>query len=434
VSRHVVEGRVGRAWSLLLLALVCGPLSAEAREDMQCFKMKDPLRVQASADVDTLRFGLDPGCTIKKAKLLCVPATKPYFSVSKPFTPFIDPVLPYAAAQPGAQVCYKVKCPIAPETSGQETDVFGTRSFTRLRTSLLCAPAAEGAAYCGDGTIDPNEQCEPADLGGATCVSRGFDPGTLACAPGCTFDTSACPPRPAPGSCGNGTVELGESCDGADLGGASCSSLGYSFGGTLACEDWCQFDTRECVRKWPATGQTTCWNSAGAVIPCAGTGHDGDIQAGAAFNFTDNGDGTITDENTKLMWEKLCDDGSIHDRDDRYLWDDAFAVKVAQLNTVPCFAGHCDWRLPNARELMSVQNLQLATGGPPAAFDTSCTAGCTLATCSCTGTPYSYWSSTSWQYPGGESQAFLVGMYGGGLGPSGKTTGTFYVRAVRTAD
>src|SRR5438132_3467663 len=26
----------------------------------------------------------------------------------------------------------------------------------------------------------------------------------------------------------------------------------------------------------PATGQTTCWDSSGNVIPCAGTGHDGD--------------------------------------------------------------------------------------------------------------------------------------------------------------
>ncbi|MBI5194449.1 MAG: hypothetical protein HZA08_13570 [Nitrospirae bacterium] len=30
----------------------------------------------------------------------------------------------------------------------------------------------------------------------------------------------------------------------------------------------------------PKTGQTTCYDSFGAVIACAGTGQDGDIQAG----------------------------------------------------------------------------------------------------------------------------------------------------------
>ncbi len=35
------------------------------------------------------------------------------------------------------------------------------------------------------------------------------------------------------------------------------------------------------AQAFPATGQTTCWNSQGGVIACAGTGQDGDIQAGA---------------------------------------------------------------------------------------------------------------------------------------------------------
>src|SRR6266581_8353585 len=67
------------------------------------------------------------------------------------------------------------------------------------------------------------------------------------------------------------------------------------------------------AQTFPATGQTTCWNSAGAVISCAGTGHDGEIQAGGTLSYTDNGDGTITDNNTKLVWEKKSADGTIHD-------------------------------------------------------------------------------------------------------------------------
>ena len=55
------------------------------------------------------------------------------------------------------------------------------------------------------------------------------------------------------------------------------------------------------------TGQTTCYDSDGNVIDCAGTGQDGDIQAGVAWpspRFVDNGDGTITDMLTGLMWLK----------------------------------------------------------------------------------------------------------------------------------
>ena len=66
------------------------------------------------------------------------------------------------------------------------------------------------------------------------------------------------------------------------------------------------------------TGQTLCYNSAGSVISCAGTGQDGELQKGVARSYTDNGDGTITDNTTGLIWEKLTDDGTIHDKDNVY--------------------------------------------------------------------------------------------------------------------
>jgi hypothetical protein len=109
-------------------------------------------------------------------------------------------------------------------------------------------------------------------------------------------------------------------------------------------------------QRLPATGQTTCWDGNGTVISCLGTGQDGEIQAGAALAYIDNGDGTISDLNTRLMWEKLSSDGSIHDSADTYTWDAAFAVKVAALNSTT-FAGHADWRLPNIKELQSIVQL-----------------------------------------------------------------------------
>jgi hypothetical protein len=33
----------------------------------------------------------------------------------------------------------------------------------------------------------------------------------------------------------------------------------------------------------PQTGQTTCYNTEGNVIPCAGSGQDGDIRAGVPW-------------------------------------------------------------------------------------------------------------------------------------------------------
>lgn len=82
-------------------------------------------------------------------------------------------------------------------------------------------------------------------------------------------------------------------------------------------------------------------------------GDDGDLELGTARSYTDNGDGTITDNATGLMWEKLTDDGTIHDKDNSYTWANAFAVKIAALNTAN-FAEHNDWRLPNVNELQTL--------------------------------------------------------------------------------
>ena len=57
----------------------------------------------------------------------------------------------------------------------------------------------------------------------------------------------------------------------------------------------------------PKTGQTTCYDASGNVIDCAETGQNGDIQAGVDWpepRFEDNGDGTITDHLTGLVWLK----------------------------------------------------------------------------------------------------------------------------------
>jgi hypothetical protein len=48
-----------------------------------------------------------------------------------------------------------------------------------------------------------------------------------------------------PGTCGNNDKEIGEQCDGSDLGGATCQSLGYDRG-TLSCSGSCSYDVSQC--------------------------------------------------------------------------------------------------------------------------------------------------------------------------------------------
>ncbi|MFN2377975.1 MAG: DUF1566 domain-containing protein [Candidatus Binatia bacterium] len=174
------------------------------------------------------------------------------------------------------------------------------------------------------------------------------------------------------------------------------------------------------------TGQTKCYNTAGAEISCAGTGQDGQTGLGAARSFTDNGNGTVTDATTALVWEKLSDDGSIHDKDNKYTWLEAVTVKIAGLNAAN-FAGHDDWRLPNRFELDSLVNLGASGPSTYPPFHTSCAASCTVTSCSCTRPDY-YWTSST--YVGSASYAWTV-YFAAGDAFSGMKPTAYYVRAVR---
>ena len=124
----------------------------------------------------------------------------------------------------------------------------------------------------------------------------------------------------------------------------------------------------------PKTGQTTCWDTAGSAIACSGTGQDGDIKAGVAWpnpRFFDNGDQTVTDNLTGLIWTK---DANVMKTRDLSLygnttydgagiptttvpgntWQQALDY-VKKLNT-ESYLGHNDWRLPNINELASMVN------------------------------------------------------------------------------
>jgi hypothetical protein len=93
--------------------------------------------------------------------------------------------------------------------------------------------------------------------------------------------------------------------------------------------------------KLPDTGQTKCYGSSGE-IPCAGTGQDGVFNINP-LSYTDNGDGTVTDNNTGLIWQQNTNSGR---------WADA--VTYCDNLVLPPTNGYEDWRLPTKKELMSI--------------------------------------------------------------------------------
>ena len=92
----------------------------------------------------------------------------------------------------------------------------------------------------------------------------------------------------------------------------------------------------ESTFKLPDTGQTVSYTDV--------YGEDSDYTINAP-SYTDNGNGTVTDNNTGLMWQQDDDNTQRN-------WDDAISYCVGLL-----LAGHSDWRLPDYYELGDIVNL-----------------------------------------------------------------------------
>lgn len=169
------------------------------------------------------------------------------------------------------------------------------------------------------------------------------------------------------------------------------------------------------------TGQTTCYDSAGNIIACVGTGQDGDVLAGTPLpspRFTDNGNGTITDNLTGLIWLKNANCFGTR----------TWATALTDANTLA--DGACgltdgssvgDWYLPNRNELANLIHLGFVN---PALSNTAGTAKWTTNGDAFDNVASSvYWSSTS--YANDPFFAWFVFFFDGGVGAFDKADDNF---------
>jgi len=151
--------------------------------------------------------------------------------------------------------------------------------------------------------------------------------------------------------------------------------------------------------------------------------------------FVDNGDGTITDVYTGLMWEQKTADLSVHDRDNVFTWSatgtapdgTAYTSFLAVLNGTSadgniitgCFAGHCDWRLPTSVELQTILLAPFPCGTNPCIDPVFGSAQSAVQ---------DYFSATT--YGGDPSYAWAV-EFSDGFATAPRKTLAWFVRAVR---
>ncbi|MFO0757373.1 MAG: myxococcus cysteine-rich repeat containing protein [Byssovorax sp.] len=193
--------------------------------------------------------------------------------------------------------------------------VFGTTTSTTTTTGTGGAGGSTSTTgtggtggtplTCGNGTREGAEDCDGKDLGGKTCADLGYvSPPGLACDATCHFDAKGCV-----ANCGNNVVEPGEQCDdGNAAAGDGCSKT-------------CTIEGATCATAIPISlvlGTQTIHGTTAGAGAHTGTDCMGSAGPDRLFAVTIFGDGFLTasltrgptNYNSILYASASCDDAA----------------------------------------------------------------------------------------------------------------------------
>jgi hypothetical protein len=255
-----------------MVAITTALVAAEARA-----ALSDPVRCEVGQYKTTASYA---SCLLKAdAKGLSKMLTPDFSKCATKFTTNF----PKYETNAGMGIC--------PSGEGDVTTIKDLSDDYEANVTLVLNGGTLPTAVCGDGTVTGSEDCDVGNLNGDTCATQGFFNGTLACNPGCTFDTSG------------------------------CNATRFEDNGTTVLDHQTGL---EWEKKDNLGGGANLLNS-----------HDADntyTYAAAASTATQSGT-LYSDFLAKL-------NGTVVD---------------ATKTTTGCFASHCDWRIPTVDELKSIQ-------------------------------------------------------------------------------
>lgn len=141
----------------------------------------------------------------------------------------------------------------------------------------------------------------------------------------------------------------------------------------------------------------------------------------------------VRDNVTGLIWEVKTDDGSVHDKDNRYTWYDSNPATNGGHAGMPgdgtdtedfidalnaeSFGGYTDWRLPTIKELASIVNLETYSPAIDTAYfpnTVSSNYWSSFTTAIVTGNALSFNFSNGYDYNSSKSYAYYVRAVRGG--------------------
>ncbi|MFH1240395.1 MAG: hypothetical protein V1672_04200 [Candidatus Diapherotrites archaeon] len=126
-------------------------------------------------------------------------------------------------------------------------------------------------SVCGNEIREAGERCDGDDLGSFSCGALGYAGGIMTCMDDCNPDLTYCyllgdepestgdtdesgdgtdggtgTGEETAAMCGNELLEIGEECDGENMGGIDCSSMNWGTG-NLKCSEFCTLNREDCV-------------------------------------------------------------------------------------------------------------------------------------------------------------------------------------------